>query len=327
MEAAVERPKLTVSYAPKLVPNMHQLLQSRIRAYIDNSTNARAAEFARVLTQLVALIKCCNSKSGANMSFTAGGKTFTAPFTGSWWLGFCFQLIDAVASALNIVRALPGPAIPVNLTHFVDLYMICRILAPFLPYLPNEPYFRQGLFYDARLRALEGQMLVAIQAAGRTDHWNRICGLIGKFEALIGYTAPIEPVVQIPSEEIPELLYQYWNLLAPFDIVIWVNEADGLVLDVVIDETERNWGHTRLPRQPTKDPNVPGDIAPAGYEDVLEAARSATIELTWRHGEEHFPTPKISGAPRLASQLACPLRASVQCYLHSILLELIISQE
>jgi hypothetical protein len=161
--------------------------------------------------------------------------------------------------------------IPVSLTHFVDVYMICRILAPFLPYLPTEPYFRQVLFYDSRLRALERQMRDAIDAADRTDHWNRICGLIEKFEARIRDTAPLGPGVQIPLGEVPKLLYQYWNLLAPFDIVIWLNETYDFLFDVVIDKTDGNLGHTRLPRRPTEDPGVPGDIAPTGYENFRRA--------------------------------------------------------
>jgi hypothetical protein len=54
---------------------MHQLLQSRIGAYVENSTNARAAEFVRVLRQLIVLIKFCDPKLGAYMHFSAGEKT------------------------------------------------------------------------------------------------------------------------------------------------------------------------------------------------------------------------------------------------------------
>jgi hypothetical protein len=307
------------------VRNMPHLVQSRFVWLGENSISARGAEFWRVLRQLADILRWANSELGTTFRGTAKVKAFPAPFTGFHRAAFCFQLIGAVARVLEIFGPIPAPAVPLVPITLTGLYLACSILAPFHGCIPEGPYLSQARFYDARLRGLAPLMLPAIVAAGRSQQWNDICALTNRLNARIGDKAP-QPAVQIPLNEVPELLHQYLNLLVKFVGVIRRTRYVGL-LDNVLGELEFARDNTGLARPPPIADNRPAPVLPEGYEDLQLAADSVNLQFGSSPLEDFFSVLKGAGEKKPASPLTAAYGGDVQYFSRSILRHFTLSQE
>jgi hypothetical protein len=165
-------------------------------------------------------------------------------------------------------------------------------------------------------------MLPAIVAAGRTEQWNNICALTDRLNARIGDKAP-QPAVQIPLNEVPELLHQYLNLLVKFAGVIQCTRYVGL-LNSVLAALEFDWDNTG---PPSITDHQPFPVLPEGYEDLQLTADSVNLTFGSSPFEDFFSVLRGASEKKPASPLTAAYGGGVQYFSRSILRHFTLSQE